>query len=114
LIDAWAALPPPRPRLRLIGDARVEPSWHSRIAAQAVRYRGLGDISLSPRLPLDDVVDAYQRARVFALASEHESFCFPVLEAQACGIPGVVRDHPVLRETGGPGTTYVAGDDAET
>jgi len=74
----------------------------------------LGDISLSPRLPLDEVVDAYHGARVFALASEHESFCFPVLEAQACGIPGVVRDLPVLRETGGRGTTYVAGDDAGT
>ncbi len=114
LLEAWAALPPPRPRLRLIGDIRVEPSWHGRIAAQAARYRGLGDITLSPRLPLDEVVDAYHGARVFALASQHESFCLPVLEAQACGIPAVVRDTPVLRETGGRGTTYVAGDDAET
>jgi glycosyltransferase involved in cell wall biosynthesis len=113
LLEAWAALPPPRPRLRLIGDVRVDPSWHTRIAAQAASYRGLGDISVSSRLPLDEVVDAYRSARVFALASENESFCFPVVEAQACGIPAVVRDIPILRETGGPGTTYVAGDDAE-
>jgi glycosyltransferase involved in cell wall biosynthesis len=28
-------------------------------------------------------------------------------------VPAVVRDIPALRETGGPGTTYVAGDDAQ-
>jgi glycosyltransferase involved in cell wall biosynthesis len=114
LLDAWAALPPPRPRLRLIGDVRVDPAWYRRIAAHAERYASLGSITLSPRVPLDEVVRAYHRARVFALASHHESFCFPVLEAQACGIPAVVRDISVLRETGGRGTTYVAGDDAET
>jgi glycosyltransferase involved in cell wall biosynthesis len=113
LLEGWAALPPPRPRLRLIGDVRVDPAWHQRIVAQAERYRNLGRITLSPRLPLDEVVRAYHRARVFALASQHESFCFPVLEAQACGIPTVVRDIPVLRESGGQGTTYVLGDDAE-
>jgi glycosyltransferase involved in cell wall biosynthesis len=51
---------------------------------------------------------------VFALASQHESFCLPVLEAQACGLPAVLRDTSVLRETGGEGPTYVSGDDAET
>jgi glycosyltransferase involved in cell wall biosynthesis len=114
LLEAWAALPPPRPRLRLIGDARVDPSWHTRIAAQAARHRDLGNITLSAPLSRDELVDAYHRARVFALASEYESFCFPVLEAQACGIPAVVRDIPVLRETGGRMTTYIAGDDPET
>jgi glycosyltransferase involved in cell wall biosynthesis len=114
VLDAWAALPPPRPGLRLIGDVRVDPPWHRRIAAQAARFRNLGRITLSPRLPLDEVVRAYHRARVFALPSQHESFCLPVLEAQACGVPAVVRDTPILRESGGPGTTYVAGDHAET
>jgi len=35
----------------------------------------------------------------------------PLLEAQACGVPAVVRDLPALRETGGLGTAYVHGDD---
>jgi glycosyltransferase involved in cell wall biosynthesis len=43
----------------------------------------------------------------------HETFCLPVLEAQACGVPAVVRENPVLRETGGAGSTYVSGDDPE-
>lgn len=44
------------------------------------------------------------------MASEHESFCLPLLEAQACGVPAVVRDLPALRETGGAGTIFIAGD----
>jgi glycosyltransferase involved in cell wall biosynthesis len=114
LLEAWAALSPPRPRLRLIGDGRVDPSWHASIVARAADCGRLGDISLSSRLALGELVEAYWSARVFALASEHESFCLPVLEAQACGIPAVLRDTPVLRETGGQGATYVSGDDAET
>jgi glycosyltransferase involved in cell wall biosynthesis len=114
LLEAWAALSPPRPRLRLIGDGRVNPSWHARIVAQAADYERLGDISLGSRLALAELVDAYRSARVFVLASEHESFCFPVLEAQACGIPAVLRNTSVLRETGGQAATYVSGDDSET
>jgi glycosyltransferase involved in cell wall biosynthesis len=114
LLDAWAALPSPRPPLRLIGDPRVDRSCYRSVAAQATKYRNLGTISLQSLLPLDQLVDAYRRARLFALASEHESFGLALLEAQACGVPAVVRDIPALRETGGPGTTYVAGDDART
>ena len=111
LLEAWASLPSPRPRLRLIGDVRVDTSWYAQVAAQAENYRDLGDIALSPRIPLPEIVAAYHSARVFALPSQHESFCLPVLEAQACGVPTVVRDIPVLRETGGTGASYVAGDD---
>jgi len=113
ILEAWAALPPPRPRLRLVGDIRVDPSWHRDITAQAAGYEDLGDITLSPRLPFEHVADAYHRAKVFAIASEYESFCFPILEAQACGVPAVARDSPVLRETGGVGTIYVSGDDPQ-
>jgi glycosyltransferase involved in cell wall biosynthesis len=113
ILEAWAALPPPRPRLRLVGDVRVDPSWHREVTAQAARCRGLGEIELSPSLSPDEVVNAYRGARVFALASLHESFCLPVVEAQACGVPAVVGDIPALHESGGKGTTYVAGDDPE-
>jgi glycosyltransferase involved in cell wall biosynthesis len=111
ILEAWAALPPPRPRLRIVGDLRVDAAWHRRIADQAARYRSLGEISLSPRLSRDELVKAYHGARVLALATEHESFCLPLLEAQASGVPSVVRDLPALRETGGAGTAYVDADD---
>jgi glycosyltransferase involved in cell wall biosynthesis len=111
ILEAWAALPPPRPRLRVIGDVRVDHAWYRRISEQAARYHGLGGITLSPLVPRDELVEAYRGARVLALATEHESFCLPLLEAQACGVPAVVRDLPALRETGGAGTGYVGGDD---
>jgi glycosyltransferase involved in cell wall biosynthesis len=111
LLAAWTALPSPRPRLRLIGDPRVDRSWYRELTAQQARYRSLGEITFESGLSVDRIVDAYRCARVFALASQHESFCLPLLEAQACGVPAVARDLPALRETGGDGTGYVVGDD---
>jgi glycosyltransferase involved in cell wall biosynthesis len=113
LLDAWAALPSPRPLLRLVGDPRVDDSWYRSMAAQAAQYRGLGTIVMQSGLSLGHLIHAYRRARLFVLPSEHESFGLALLEAQACGVPAVVRDLPALRETGGTGTIYVAGDDAE-
>lgn len=45
------------------------------------------------------------------MPSEHESFCMPLVESMACGVPAVARGLPSLRDTGGVGTTYVDGDD---
>jgi glycosyltransferase involved in cell wall biosynthesis len=113
LLDAWAALPSPRPRLRLIGDPTVDRSWHREVTSRAARYRELGEIAFESALSPDEVAGAYRGARMFAVASEQESFCFPLLEAQASGVPAVARDLPVLRETGGEGTTYVSGDEPQ-
>jgi glycosyltransferase involved in cell wall biosynthesis len=111
LLDAWAALPAPRPRLRLIGNPGVDRQWHRTITGQVEALRGAGEIVLESWLPRDQLLFAYRGARVLALGSEQESFCLPLVEAQACGVPALVRDTPVLRETGGEGTTYVDGDD---
>lgn len=110
VLDAWAALQAPRPTLRLIGNPRVDPVAHRNALARIDRYRNLGTISLDGRISLSELIASYRRARAFVIASEHESFCLPVLEALACGVPAVARDLPALRETGGPGTTFVMGD----
>jgi glycosyltransferase involved in cell wall biosynthesis len=108
---AWAALPEPRPTLRLIGDGRVDARHHRRILGVADALRDRGTIEVEHGLTLSELIAAYRAARVFVLPSRHESFAMPVIEAQACGVPPVLRDTPVLRETGGPGATYVEGDD---
>jgi D-inositol-3-phosphate glycosyltransferase len=64
------------------------------------------------RVPHEQMPDIYRRARVFMLASEHESFCMPLAESMACGVPPVVRGLASLRETGASGATYVEGDGA--
>ncbi len=113
VLDAWSALPEPRPPLRLIGDAAVDPTWAAQLRRDVEQRKSLGHIVLEQGLSLHELVAAYHRARVVVVASQHESFCMPLLEAQACGAPAVARDDPVLRETGGLGTTYVAGDDVD-
>ncbi len=40
----------------------------------------------------------YKRADVMVYASEHEGFCYPVLEALTLGLPVVAIDLPVFRE----------------
>jgi D-inositol-3-phosphate glycosyltransferase len=66
---------------------------------------------LSHRISFDGLIDAYHRARVFVVPSERESFCMPLVESMACGVPAVVRGIQSLRETGGAGARYVESDD---
>jgi glycosyltransferase involved in cell wall biosynthesis len=113
ILTAWAGLPAPRPRLRLIGNPQVDRGWYESVRRQSDQLRDLGELTFDSGLSPDEVADAFRGARVFALASVHETFCLPVLEAQACGVPAVVRDIPVLRETGGASTTYIRGDRPE-
>jgi glycosyltransferase involved in cell wall biosynthesis len=114
VLDAWARLREPRPLLRLIGDPRVDASNYGRVASRIARYRSLGAIEVEHGVPLATLVRRYQRARVFVMASEFESFCMPLLEAQACGVPAIARNLPALRETGGEGTTFVDDGDVST
>jgi len=107
LVAAWESLDLPRPTLHLIGDSRVDPVHHRRVVAAAESLRRLGEVKIQERLPQADLVAAYHCARVFAVPSTLESFCMPLLEAQACGVPCLANDLPVLRETGGEGATYL-------
>jgi glycosyltransferase involved in cell wall biosynthesis len=111
VIEAWARLPAPRPTLRLIGDPRVDPRTHRRVMASVAGASELGRIDVHHRLRLRALVEAYRSARAFVCASEQESFCMPLLEAQACGVPVVTRDMATVRTAGGPSAQYVGGDE---
>jgi glycosyltransferase involved in cell wall biosynthesis len=111
LIDAWLALPSPRPLLRLVGNPAADPQAHARLVARIGALAESDSIVLEYRVSLQRLVHAYERARVFVMPSEHESFCMPLAESMACGVPAVVRAIPSLRETGGAGATYLDGDD---
>ena len=107
ILEAWSGLPGPRPRLRLIGNPAVDRGYFEEIRRRARDPL----ITVAAQVGLDELLSAYRRARVFVIASEHESFAMPLAEALASGVPAVARDLPALRETGGPGAIFVAGDD---
>ena len=111
VLDAWQLLPEPRPILRFIGRPPPAAEWYRSMLERTVEWRRSGELVMQSGLPLADLVAAYHGARLALVASEHESFSLPVLEAQACAVAVVLRDTPILRETSGGAAAYVAGDD---
>jgi glycosyltransferase involved in cell wall biosynthesis len=111
ILDTWLHLRSPRPRLRFVGNPDVDPKAHNELLARIATLPDAQSIVLEYEISLDRLVGAYQSARVLLMASEHESFCMPMVESMACGVPVVARGLPSLRETGGDGAMYVDGND---
>lgn len=87
----------PEARLEIVGDNRTYP--HQRLASIAADL-GLQDVvTLRVYVPDETLADLYRRAGAFAFLSEYEGFGHPPLEALAAGVPGVLLDTPVARET---------------
>jgi glycosyltransferase involved in cell wall biosynthesis len=87
----------PEARMEIVGDNRTYP--HQQLESVAAA-EGLQDIvALRSYVPDDVVADLYRRASAFAFLSEYEGFGHPPLEALAAGVPGVLLDTPVARET---------------
>lgn len=111
VLEAWLALRAPRPLLRFLGNPAVDPQAYARLRARIDSTPHAGSIALEGRVSLDRLVHAYRSARVFVMASEHESFCMPLAESMACATPAVARASASLRETGGAGAAYIDTDD---
>jgi glycosyltransferase involved in cell wall biosynthesis len=111
ILDAWLSLPTPRPVLRLVGNPQVDRRTYAALLGRARSLAESNTLVFEHDIPLAALVDAYRRARVFILPSERESFCMPLVESMASGVPAVVRGLPSLRETAGAGASYVSGDD---
>jgi glycosyltransferase involved in cell wall biosynthesis len=111
LLDAWLRLPPPRATLRLIGSPAPDRAAHTAFLERLKTIPERGSIVVESGVALPRLVDAYRRARVFVLASEHESFSMPLAESMSCGVPAVVRALASLQETAGRGAIYVEGND---
>ncbi len=77
-LDAWRALPAPRPELCMFG---IEPELGGE---QGIRY------VLSPSD--EQVAELFSQATVFVQTSTHEGFCLPALESMATGGAVVCTD----------------------
>ncbi|MEI6666905.1 MAG: glycosyltransferase family 1 protein [Acidobacteriota bacterium] len=98
-------------RLEIVGENRTHP-----LQDLETLCRELGVASrVSIRAYVSDaeLASLYASARVFVFLSEYEGFGLTPLEALGCGIPVVVLDTPVARETCGEAAGYVAPGDLD-
>ena len=97
LIDAIAPLDA---RLKLIGKGELEEALR-----RQVRDLGLVDrVEFIPQVPNSEIAEHYHKADTFAMATHHEGFCIPVLEAMAAGLPIVASaTGPIPEVLGGTG-----------
>jgi glycosyltransferase involved in cell wall biosynthesis len=74
----------------------------------------LGELADDLRAGGDDSLRAvYRGAMALTLASYHETFGMPMLEAMACGTPVLASDASSLPEIGGDAALYLPSDDAQ-
>ncbi|MCX6539183.1 MAG: glycosyltransferase family 1 protein [Acidobacteria bacterium] len=113
LIRAFAhvAARVPDARLEIVGENRTHPTQD---LAALCRTLNIADrVVVRAYVSDDELVGLYRSARVFAFLSEYEGFGLTPLEALSCGIPVVVLDTPVARETCGAAACYVGPGDTE-
>jgi glycosyltransferase involved in cell wall biosynthesis len=101
----------PAVRLEIVGDNRTYPNED--LQSVASRHGIQAEVAIRSYIPDDALADLYQRASAFAFLSEYEGFGHPPLEALACGVPGVLLDTPVARETCGEAALYVQKGDLD-
>ena len=112
LVRAMGTLARARPEasLDIVGDDRTFP--HEDLA-QIIASLGLGGRVRWHRYVTDDqLLELYGRARAFAFLSEYEGFGMTPLEALGAGVPPVLYDTAVARETCEAAALYVPVGDA--
>ena len=107
LIHAFAAVARAHPdaSLDLAGDNR---SYPREDVGGAIAAEEVGDRIRWHRYVSDEqLAELYRRARAFAFLSEYEGLGLTPLEALAAGVPPVLLDTPVARESCGDAALYV-------
>jgi len=93
LIAAFSHLkrkhPELKTRLVLCGD---EGGGATKLRLLAESLGILPDVDITGPVPDEKLVETYNSFDVFVLPSEWEGFGFPILEAQRCGVPVIIRE----------------------
>jgi len=111
LIRAFAPIARAHPdvTLDLVGDNRSNPREDIR---RTIDGEGLQTIAQWHEYVTEaQLQHLYGRARAFAFLSEYEGLGLTPLEALAAGVPAVLLDTPVARESCGDAALYVPPDD---
>lgn len=102
LLRAWRELPPPRPRLVVIG----RPGWLCDDTINALRATAREGVRWIPQVDDDALWHWIAHARALAYPSLLEGFGFPPLEALALGVPVLAGDTLALREVLGDAAVF--------
>lgn len=106
----------PRAVLLIVGDNRSGAyalvAERSRVLAEQL---GVAEaLIFTGQVPDAELPDHYRLGDVFVVASIHEGFCIPAIEAMACGVPVVGAHATALPETiGAAGLTFRPEDPAD-
>jgi glycosyltransferase involved in cell wall biosynthesis len=94
--------------LEIVGDNR---SYPFQDLERTITLEGLaGRVRWRPWVPDDELGKLYGRARAFAFLSEYEGLGLTPLEALAAGVPPLLLDTPVARESCAEAALYVTLD----
>ena len=102
LLAAWEALPAPRPRLVLCGDA----GWGARLKHRA-------GVEVTGYVDRERLRALYRGARAFVYPSRHEGFGIPPLEAMACGAAVVATRTGAIPDYAGDAALLVDPGDVQ-
>ena len=99
----------PDAELQIVGENRTR---QPRLDLERLRNASRHAARIHIRSYVDDatLTELYRRAAVFAFLSEYEGFGFTPLEALTAGVPPVLLDTPVARETCIDAARYVSAD----
>jgi glycosyltransferase involved in cell wall biosynthesis len=84
-------------RLLVVGSTPV-PAYIDAILAHAAELGLAGAVRFVGKVDVGSLRDAYRTSDVLVVASEHEGFCLPVVEAMAAGLPVVACRRGALAE----------------
>lgn len=87
----------PEAHLVLAGSARL-PAYANAVRWYVDRLGLRGRVTVTGHLSNEAIVAWYRRADVFVMASEHEGFCVPLVEAMQFDLPIVARANGAVAE----------------
>lgn len=93
LINAFYYLKAKYPnfKARLVICGKKKEGEYSRLMGQVKALNLAEDIDFKGFIPDENLIETYNSFDVFAYPSEWEGFPIPILEAQRCGVPVIIR-----------------------
>ncbi|EIJ81323.1 glycosyltransferase [Bacillus methanolicus PB1] len=112
-LEAFAKLPHLINRYQIVFFNHLNNFEILQINNLAAEYNIKENIVITGFLSIDELIDIYNSAELFAFPSLYEGFGLPVLEAMACGVPVLTSNNSSLKEIAGEAAYTVNPENVE-